>query len=164
MALFLACAACAGGPRLPREQAAPAFDPAIFFAGRTRGVGRLTTLIGSHQDTLVEGRGLVEADGTIVLDQTVRRGSKPPAARQWRLRPAGPGTYVGTLTDAAGAVQGQVRGNRLHLTYPMKGRFVAEQWIDLQPGGRVAHNLMAVRKLGITVARLDETITHLDLP
>jgi hypothetical protein len=37
----------------------------------------------------------------------------------------------------------------------------AEQFLALQPGGTVAQNVMIVRKMGVAVARLDETITRL---
>ena len=96
----------------------------------------------------------------IVLDQSVERGGRPATRRQWRLRPDGTRGYVGTLTDAVGPVSGAVDGNTLHLSFVMKGGLKAEQWLYLQPGGMVAHNVMLVRKLGMTVARLDETISR----
>ena len=59
-------------------------------------------------------------------------------------------------------VAGDVNGNCLHLTYPMKGGMKVEQRIYLQPGGKTALNRMTVSKLGITVAHLNETISKLD--
>lgn len=161
LAPLLICAGCAGAPRLQTNHAiAPTFDPAIFFAGMTEGQGRLRIIFRNPQNTLVEGRGHVDPDGTIVLDQTVRLGDKPTTKREWRLRRIAPGRYAGTLTDANGPVIGSVRGSRLHLAFTMKGGLKAEQWLDLQPGGKVAQNRMIVRKLGVVVARLHETITR----
>jgi hypothetical protein len=34
------------------------------------------------------------------------------------------------------------------------------QWLALQPGGYVLHNVMIVRKWGLPLARLDEVITQ----
>ncbi|MBI0476974.1 DUF3833 family protein [Sphingomonas sp. MA1305] len=159
--LALASAACVPSAHLQREQAAaPVFDPAAFFTGRTEGRGTLAVVFKGKQTTLVEGRGQIEPDGTIVLDQQVRRGQGAPSHRQWRLHPDGLGRYAGTLTDASGPVAGQVSGNRLHLSFPMKGGLRAQQWLYLQPGGQVARNRMVVTKFGIAVASLDETITR----
>ena len=152
---------CASAPRLPPAHAgAPAFDPAVFFAAKTEGRGRLKTLFAKAQDTLVDGSGRVEGDGSIILDQFVRRGDKPATKREWHLRRIAPGRYAGTLTDADGPVSGDVYGSRLHLALPMKGGLNAEQWLDIQPGGQLAQNRMIVRKFGVAVARLQETITR----
>ena len=42
----------------------------------------------------------------------------------------------------------------------MKGGLKAEQWLYLKRGGQVAENVMVIRKFGIPVARLTETITR----
>lgn len=161
LAAALACCACVPAGRLAREQAAaPVFDPLAFFAGRTRGVGVLSVMFRGRQRTVVDGRGRISPDGAVTLDQTVTRGDGPPTRREWRLRRIGPGRYAGTLTDATGPVIGKVLGNRLHLAFAMRGGLHAEQWLYLQPGGRVARNRMVVKKLGLPVASLDETITR----
>ena len=54
---------------------------------------------------------------------------------------------------------GAVHGNRLDLRFRMAGGFAVEQRLYLRPDGRVALNRLTVRKLGIVVAVLDETIT-----
>lgn len=51
-----------------------------------------------------------------------------------------------------------MRGNELHVCYRAKGGLGIEQWIYLRPGGDAATNLMTVRKFGLPVARLRETI------
>lgn len=110
----------------------------------------------------VDGKGWVEPDGTLILDQIVKRADHAPERRRWRFREMGPNRYAGSLSDAAGPVVGDVRGNRMHLAYPMKGGYKAEQWIYLQPDGRTALNRMAITKFGIEVGRLEETIRKLD--
>lgn len=157
----IAVAGCVASGHLPAEQAAaPTFDPVAFFAGRTEGRGTLHIVFSGQQQTLVEGIGSVADDGSITLDQEVRRGDKPPTRRTWHLHAVGPGRYAGTLTDATGPVAGDATGNRLHLSFAMKGGTHADQWLYLQPGGQVAENVMVVRKFGIPVARLEETITR----
>ncbi len=159
-ALLAACSAA--GPDESLQAPSPRFDPAVFFAGRTAGVGTVDIVMRSAEPLRVQGAGRVEPDGTLVLDQIVRRGARKPQQRQWRFRPLGPGRYGGTLTDATGPVSAQVDGNRLHLRYAMKGGVQAEQWLYLQRDGRTALNRMAIRKFGMVVARIDETIRKLD--
>lgn len=162
MMAALATGACVPSGHLAREQAmTPVFDPVTFFAGATEGRGSLKVMTKPRQTTLVAGRGVVTADGAVVLDQDVRRGDAPPTYRTWRLHRVAPGRYAGTLTDAIGAVSGEVAGNRLHLSFPMKGGLRAQQWLYLQHGGQVARNRMVVSKFGIPVASLDETIRRL---
>jgi hypothetical protein len=55
-------------------------------------------------------------------------------------------------------VTGVVAGNRLHLSFRMRGGMDVDQWLTLAPGGRSAKNVLRVRKFGVTVAALDETI------
>lgn len=154
------CSAKPLGDELAAAQ--PAFDIQRFFLGRTQGQGTLKVMLKDAQPVRVEGVGHAAPDGIFLLDQVVTRGTHAPERRQWRIRQAGPGRYTGTLSDATGPLSGDVHGNRLHISYPMKGGMRAEQWIYLQPGGRTALNRMAITKLGITVARLDETIRKLD--
>ena len=114
-----------------------------------------------RKPTLVEGHGVVRADGSIDLNQVVRSGDKAPTRRTWHLYRIAPGRYGGTLSDATGPVSGDVSGNRLHLSFAMTGGLHAEQFLYLRRGGQVAQNRMVVSKLGIPVASLDETITRL---
>lgn len=159
-ALVLASlSACVSTGRLtPGEAGTPQFDAAVFFAGRTQGQGRLKVATQRSEVVTVVGHGLVNAGGAIVLDQSVQRGDRPATTRQWLLRQDGPGRYVGTLSDASGPVVGEVSGNVLHLRFGMKGGFRADQWLTLQPGGAEVRNVMIIRKFGLAVARLDETI------
>ena len=134
------------------------FDPARFFDGRTQGTGSLKIIAARRKPVRVEGRGRIDSDGVLVLNQTVIEGGKAPTERRWTFRRIAPGRYTGTLSDAAGPVAGDVTGNRLHLHFKMHGGIVADQLLDLAEDGQSAHNRMTFRKFGVVVARLDETI------
>lgn len=159
LALMLATipAGCGPGP-LPPTAAAPVFSAIRFFDGRTQGHGTLHKILSRGEPILVEGRGRIEPGGALVLEQDVREGGKPVKHRRWRIAEVAPGRYAGSLSDAAGPVSGETAGNRLHLHFGMNGGLDAEQWLTLSADGRVAQNRMIVRKFGIVVARLDETI------
>ena len=141
--------------------ASSTFDPLRFFAGRTEGRGRLHVAMRRSRDVQVHGRGSVAGD-TLVLDQTVERAGVAPATRQWRIRRIAPGRYVGTLSDATGPVTGESAGDTLHLSFCGAHGVRFDQWLRLAPDGRSAQNRLTVRKLGITLARLDETIRRVD--
>lgn len=163
LAAGVALGGCVSDATRPAQRAAaPRFDAVAFFAGRSEGKGVLKVALHRASTTLVEGDGHVTADGGIVLDQTVQRAGKPATHRRWVLHPTGAGRYGGTLSDAVGPVDGRTEGNLLQLRFAMKGGLRAEQFLYLQPGGRIARNVMIVRKLGLPVARLDETITRLE--
>lgn len=142
--------------------AAERFDPLTFFAGRTEGSGAFKIVLHRTRNVHVHGRGVVQPDGSIILDQTVEDGTKPPQKREWHIRQVAPGRYTGTLTDARGPILGESIRDAFHLKYKTKGGIAIEQWISLAPGGRVAHNRLIARKVGVVVAKLDETIRKLD--
>jgi hypothetical protein len=149
----------------PGADAAPGpvattFDPVAFFSGRTTGEGRLKKALSAAQATHVVSFGKVEADGVLVLDQTVRIDGDPDRNREWRLHKVSPGRYEGTLTDAKGPVVATLDRGVLHIAYSDKDGYAFRQELTLAPGGRQAHNAMKVRRLGLTVATLDETITR----
>jgi hypothetical protein len=157
--LFLAAFA----PAPPQAASAmEAFDAIRFFNGKTEGQGVLKVALRSPTTLRVQSRGQIETDGTLSVRQVVSEGDKPARTREWRIRELSPGRYSGTLSDAAGPVAGEATGNRLHLRFRMKGGLDAEQWLTLAPGGRSVNNVMRVRKFGITVASLDETIRKLE--
>lgn len=139
---------------------APHFDPVAFFTGATEGQGRLKVMLSRGKAMHVSGHGAVEPDGTLVLDQTVTTAGEKDRTRRWRIRRITPDHYVGTLTDATGPVRIDVAGNRLRIRYHAKGGLAFGQVITLEPGGQVAHNAMNVRKLGMVVATIRETITR----
>ncbi len=137
-----------------------AFDPVAFFAGRTTGEGRLKKVFSAVQVTHVVSVGKVAADGALVLDQTVRIEGDPVRNREWRLRKVSAASYEGTLSDAQGPVVATVERGVLHIAYTDKHGFAFRQEVTLESGGRQAHNVMKVRRFGLTIATVDETITR----
>lgn len=155
--LLLPLAGCVGVPPLDPVAPAPRFDPFVFFAGHSEGTATLRKLFSRPVPVHVVSDGHLDG-AELVLDQVVTEGEKPPRHRQWRLRQIAPGRYAGTLSDATGAVTAETQGNRLHIAFTMKGGLPTQQWLTLAPDGASAHNLLVVRKLGLSVAVLDETI------
>lgn len=159
LALLTSVCGCVATGRLPEPAAtAPPLDPLAFFAGATRGDGRLQILTRPPRAVTVEGTGRIGPDGVLQLDQRVSMGDRPPVQRQWHLRRDGTGGLTGSLSDAKGPVTGTMASGRLRLRFAMKGGFRAEQTLALQADGRTLKNVMIVRKFGLPVARLDETI------
>ena len=137
----------------------PLFVLGAFFDGETVGEGVLQIDVVGKRRTHVVGHGHIEADGTVVLVQDVKQDNKTSRTRTWHIHPSGDGRFTGTLTDATGPVAAFTRGNMLHIGYVAKGGLAIEQWLYLQPGERTALNRMVVRKLGVVIASLKETIT-----
>jgi hypothetical protein len=167
LALFAGASALAGcakvEPVAALQAPQPRFQVERFFSGRTAGEATLKIIWRDPVAVRVQGEGQVLADGTLVLNQLVERAGKAPQRRQWRIRPAGaPGRYSGYLSDATDLVRGAVEGNQLRLRYSMKDGLTVTQYLYLQPDGRSARNVMTITKLGVKVARLDETIRKLD--
>ena len=159
--LALALGSCNVGTVLPADAAAR-FDPIAFFEGRTRGEGTLHRVLARDLRITVDSSGRRDGRGGLVLDQAIREGDKPARLRRWVMHPAGPNRYRGALTDAVGPVEMTIAGPRATVRYRMRGGLAVEQQLALQPGGRVVLNELNVRRMGMRVARLDETIRKLD--
>ncbi len=136
--------------------------PIDYFDGRSHGEGVLHTIAGGKSAVIVDSVGRRDGRGGLVLDQTIRQGSNPPRTRRWMMRPAGPGRFTGTLTDARGPVEVIVRGPHAEIRYVMTNGMQVEQRLALQKDRRTLVNRLSVRKWGVRVARLDETIRKLD--
>jgi len=149
---FLAATSSGATPAAP-----PPVSPESFFTGRTEGTGTIKMLFSSAHAVHVHSEGRMLPDGSLIINQNVDEEGKPLRVRQWHLRRTGKSSFGGSLSDATGPVRGDVAGNLLHLSYPMKG-VQAEQWIAMAPDGRSAQNRMTIRKFGMTVATLEETI------
>ena len=161
LALLAGLSGCVSTGRLPPARAdAPALDALAFFTGQSRGEGTLKIALRRPRAVTVASVGRWGSGGGLILDQTVTLAGQPATQRQWQLRRGGPSGVAGSLSDAAGPVTGRIEGNRLHLRFIMKGGVRADQWLALQPGGYVLHNVMIVRKWGLPLARLDEVITQ----
>jgi len=133
------------------------FDPAAFFTGRTVSQGTLSQIFASDKRTNVTTFGTLRGPGDMELDQQVQIGDQPVRNRTWRLRETTPGRFAGTITDA-GPVTGSVAGDALTLTYTLDNNLNVHQVVTVNPGGQSAENVMRIRRFGITVARLTETI------
>lgn len=157
---FTAMAAGAAAIQLPAGSSAT-LDPIAFFTGRSEGFGTVDTLLGRPVKLLVESIGRREGD-TLILDQTIREGAKPSRVRRWIMRPVAPGRYTGTLTDAEGPVNVTVAGPRASIRYRMRGGFDVNQQLTLQSEGRTLLNRLHVKKFGVRVAIVEETIRKLD--
>jgi hypothetical protein len=167
-------AGCVEAPPLaapgPPMAEAPRFDPFAFFLGTSEGTGTLANVMA--QDTLirVSSTGRIETEArreaswsvpparVLVVDQVVTESDKPARKRQWRLTEIAPGRYAGTLSDAISPVEARAEGNRLVITFTIKGSFAVRQELTLAPDGQSAANVMQVSKLGLTVAVLSEDI------
>ena len=139
----------------------PKFNPVEFFRGHSVGRGELKILLQSPLRVDVKSEGRTEKDGTLLLIQRVHQQGQKERTRYWRLKRQSATHFTGTLTDAAGPVAVDVVGNRARIRYRMKNRMSVEQW--LTPAGyNLVNNQMRVRRFGVVVARLNETIRKLD--
>jgi hypothetical protein len=146
---------------LPVDSAAT-FDPLTFFNGRSEGNGTLDTIVASPVPLRVQSRGVRSGSDGLTLDQIIVEGAKPPRRRSWSMRRVGPGRFTGTLTEAVGPVAITVAGPRATIRYTMNGGLEVEQQLALQAGGRTLLNDLRVRRFGVRVARVEETIRKLD--
>ena len=138
------------------------FDPADYFLGRTGGEAVLHKMFGKPVRITVESVGRKASNDDLILDQVVREAGKAPDRRRWVLRRVSANRFTGTMTAAEGPVEVEVEGPGASIRYRMKGRLKVEQQLTLQPDGKTVRNHMTVKKLGLRVARLDETIRKLD--
>lgn len=141
--------------------AAAIFNPVDFFRGRSHGDGTLKVIFQSPKRISVESEGQTEKDGSLLLRQTIHEAGKPPRVRSWRLRETAPNRFEGTLTDAAGPVRVDARGNEVRIRYKGKDHLDFDQ--RLTPvNAREVRNAMRVRRFGVVVAHFDEIIHKLD--
>lgn len=160
LALMGALALLPASAGLQAQNTARTFDPAAFFTGRTTSEGTLSQIFASTKTTRVSTFGTRQRNGDMVLDQQVQIGDEPVRNRTWRLRETSPGRYSGTISDAADDLEGTLSGDTLTLTYTMDNNLGVHQEITVNPGGQSARNVMRIKRFGITVARLRETIVR----
>jgi hypothetical protein len=133
-----------------------------FFIGATHGSGSVSVIMSGRHAMRDRSRGRMDADGALLLDQIVEEEGKPARRRAWRLVRAGANRVAGTISDASGAVAGEIQGNSLHLRYRMKEGPSVEQWIVVQPGGRTATNRMTFKRFGMRVATVESEIRKVE--
>lgn len=136
-------------------------DPLRFFEGRTDSSGTMKVMMRKPHRMRSLGQGRIEADGSLSLVQKVEEEGQPPRERRWHIRPAGPGRFTGTMSEASGPVTIEEVGGRYRFRFKMKGGVSVEQWLAPLPGGMSARNTLSVKKLGVTVASGDGTIRKL---
>lgn len=163
-ALLPALSGCLSAPPLhPPASGRPELRPEVFFAGRTRGSGELEERGRAPRAMSVEGFGRVESDGTFRLDQTVTFADGEVRTRTWLMRRVDAHAYTATLSDAAGEVAAETKGNVFHVRYLMRAPAVfMEQWLHLQPDGRSVINFATITVAGVPWARLAEQINRVD--
>lgn len=133
-------------------------DPFSFFEGMTESVGTLKVMMHKPLQTRSIGRGELERDGSLSLVQRVEDEGKAPYMRRWLIRRAGPGRFVGTMSEATGPVTIDEVGDRFRFRLKMRGGLSVEQWLTPLPGGRSASSSMTVRKFGVAVASSEGTV------
>jgi hypothetical protein len=141
--------------------AAEPFNPVEFFRGRSHGQGVLKVIFQSSKTISVDSFGTSEKDGSLVLKQIIHEPGTDPRTRYWKLRQDGPNRFSGALTDAAGPVRVEVKGERVRIRYTGQNHLNFDQLLT-PVGPREVHNTMRVRRFGITVAHYDEVIRKLD--
>ena len=159
-AAFVAAAALSGCASLPPLPAASGdnLDPIAFFTGRSHGEGQLHKIFSEAVPVSVASVGRRSGD-TLVLDQAIREGDKAPRERRWVIRQIAPTLYSGSLSEAAGPVSIEVKGPRATIRYTIRdGGFKVEQQLALQADKRTLLNRLEVKKYGVRVATLRETI------
>jgi hypothetical protein len=138
------------------------FDPIRYFSAPTEGIGTIHKLVGGSVPLRVSSRAQGNLD-RLSLVQTIREGAKPPRERIWIIQRVGDGRYAASLTDATGPVSVTVRQGSAHVRYTMKGGLLVDQQLALQTNAMVICNRLTVRKFGIVVAWVNETIRRLPI-
>ena len=159
-ALALRLGGC-GAPPLPAIEDVR-FDPIRFFYAPAEGMGTLHKLIGDPVPVWVSSTSTCNLNDLRVV-QLIREGDKPPRQRVWTIRRVGEGDYAATLTDADGPVRVTVNRGRAFIRYRTRDGLSVDQQLALQPGAPVLCNRLTVRKLGIRIAWLNETIRRIPL-
>ena len=133
-----------------------------FFVGTTEGAGTVHVIMSGRHAVGDRSRGRLDRGGALILDQVVEEEGRPARRRTWRLARSGANGVTGTISDARGAVTGEVRGNVLRLRYRMAEGPHVEQTITLAPNGRTAANRMTFRRFGLRVATVETVIRKVE--
>lgn len=137
-------------------------DMTDFFTGRTHAENVLKIAMQEPKKLIVDSVGRTEGN-SFVLTDTVREEGKPVRTRKWVMRPAGPGKYTGSLSDASGPVEVRLAGDTATIRYVMKdGHLKIEQTLRLRPDGKTLTNRTTAKKFGMKFATVEGTIRKLD--
>jgi len=146
----------------------PVLRPAQWFAGATRSTGVFEDRGGAPSRRFaVDGVGETQADGDLMLRQTVRIAGDAPFERVWRLRVTPDGRTIATGPAIVGEGVGEVRGGVWHLRYTERlppGDWLRtvhfEHWMYLSADGATVVNRFTIRKLGIVLERATEIFSR----
>lgn len=151
-------AAAALGAATPSHAA---FNPVDFFRGHTHGDGWLKIILQSPKHMQVDNQGRPDKDGWLLLEQVIHEPGKPTRTRYWHLRETAPNRFEGTLTDAASPVRVDVMKDGIRIQYVGQNHLNFDQLLRPVSATEV-HDVIRVKRFGITVAHFDETIRKLD--
>ncbi len=143
---------------MPPAKDTPVLDPIAFFSGDTSGRGTVRVALKTAVPLRVESRGVADGKGALAVDQRIREGDKAARSRRWIIRPAGPGRYTGTLTDAEGPVSVAASGNSAQISYTMHNGLDVDQRLVLADDRSTIRNHMTISKWGMRLAWVDERI------
>lgn len=136
--------------------------PERFFVGHTQSRGTVSIALSGRHAVSDRSVGRIERGTTLVIEQQFTEEGKPTRNRTWRLTRSPDNRITGSISDARGPVTGDVSGNVIHLRYQSAEGPGVEQWITLDPNGRLARNRMVFRRLGITLATVESVSWKVD--
>ena len=153
---------------VPEVQAGEAFAPERFFAGRTHSEGAFVDGQGRATKRFSgDTAGRREPDGSTVFDQVIRFDDGTVRRRTFRLVRTGPTSIEATGSEVVGTGRGTISGRSLRLlsTISQDGNPLTaldfDQTFSLSSDARRLRNVSTISKLGIVVARTDETFVRL---
>lgn len=136
-------------------------DLIAFFTGRTHAESHIKVAFRKPVRHVTSTIGRKQADGDLVLVDTIKEEGKPMKTRRWTMRPAGPNRFTGSMSEALGPVQVIVEGAKATIRYKMKGGISIEQHLAMKDG-KTLSNYVSAKKLGVRLGRLEGTIRKLD--
>lgn len=160
LAVAAMIAAAAAAPSAAEQRK---LDMVAFFTGHSHADNVIKIAFHSPHKLIVDSIGGKGDRGDFVLVDTVREEGKPERTRKWVMRPAGPGHFTGTLSDAAGPVDMTVSGDSATIRYVFAdGHLAITQQLKLDDEGRLLANHVTAKKFGIHFASVEGTIRKLD--
>lgn len=138
------------------------FDPIRFFEGRTEGVGKLKIVLRKAHDVRFRGHGAIQLDGSIIFDQVVEREGERTERHRWHMRAGAGNRYTGTVSTARGPISAERNGDVFRMRYVDKDGFAIDQSFTAHGDGRTATIRLKAKKMGMTVATMQQTVRKLD--
>lgn len=144
-------------------QGQPAFDPLVFFTGRTASTGVMENRRGVPMKTITTTTEGIWKQGVLHLEQDLVFGHEPPTHRSWRLRRVDAHHIEATANDIVGTARGKCYGNAFHWSFTLAtspGNPLANirmsQWMYLQPGSQTMLNHTTLSKSGVLLRQVTE--------